>query len=389
MKLSSTDERDPEILKAAQNQVKNRTYTLANNGRPLQQGETLLDVAYASIDNWRKLQTGFTVFNYQITLQRLKERTSSKGHLPKGFPDVKNPDKYKFIPSSIGTVVLLDGHQKQLGFRCAIPEELIAQLEETQAMLPRKKAKECRRGKYVSRHWALWGDCMKKVQPSKEYTRDLPHSKSWLEANQALWTYLSQLLRQLEPDMYRTATNFDYLLGQQGQQSNFAEAWSGMAINQEMTPEARSDWHFDWQDSNQVFNCLVPFGTFTGADLLLVLGHKVTAVKEGNRSVLDLLTHKSNFDDRMRNNPIHKQWKNDRKAKAQKLLKGKRKIYAEIDREKKIKKQRTAYQQVEADEEEVHSGNQELKGEGNEELEELDPDDIEEWEEEAANRQAS
>jgi hypothetical protein len=198
-----------------------------------------------------------------------------------------------------------------------------------------------------------------KVQPSKENRKDYPHSKNWLDSNKALWTYLSELLRQLEPDMYRTATGFGYLLQLKGQHRNFAEAWSGMAINQKMTPEARSDWHYDWLDSEQVFNCLVPFGQFTGADLLLwdletrvqisrgevfffygrVLGHKVTPILHGNRSVLDLLTHKSNFDDKHRNFSITKKWKTDRKAKAKKPRNQKKKAYRLIDQQKKAQKQ--------------------------------------------------
>jgi hypothetical protein len=151
----------------------------------------------------------------------LKERTQWRGHVPKDFPDESNLYRFQYIPSSDGPVVLSDGHKKQLGFRCVIPEDVIARLEETEHMLPAKKAKESGRGKYVSRHYAIWGDCMRNVEPSREYKKDCPHSKKSLDANKALWKYLSQLLRQLEPDMYRTATNFGYLLKQKGHYTNF------------------------------------------------------------------------------------------------------------------------------------------------------------------------
>jgi hypothetical protein len=42
-----------------------------------------------------------------------------------------------------------------------------------------------------------------------------------------------------------------------------------MAINQEMTKGSQGEWHQDWQDSHRIFNCVVPFGKFTGADLAL------------------------------------------------------------------------------------------------------------------------
>jgi hypothetical protein len=91
-----------------------------------------------------------------------------------------------------------------------------------------------------------------------------------------------------------------------------------MAINQEMTKGSQGEWHQDWQGSHRIFNCVVPFGKFTGADLALwqpkvrlqlyrgeaffffgaLLAHKVMSVESGPRSCVDLFTHESNHDRR-------------------------------------------------------------------------------------------
>jgi hypothetical protein len=62
----------------------------------------------------------------------------------------------------------------------------------------------------------------------------------------------------------KTATNFKYL-----EAKHLAAAWGGMAINQEMTKGSQGEWHQDWQDCHRIFNRVVPFGKFTGADLAL------------------------------------------------------------------------------------------------------------------------
>jgi hypothetical protein len=102
-----------------------------------------------------------------------------------------------------------------------------------------------------------------------------------------------------------------------------------------MDPASTSKWHYDWQDSASVFNVLVPYGHFTGADLELwelntriqisrgevffffgrLIAHRITPVLSGTRSVLDLLTHKSNFDDKDRKFVDRKKWELNRKEK--------------------------------------------------------------------------
>jgi hypothetical protein len=212
---------------------------------------------------------------------------------------------------------------------------------------------ESKRGKFVKRHYAVWADCMDHIQPSAEYQKEFPHSQLWVAANEALWDHLSELLRRLEPQMFAKGTGFQYLKDEPGKYSNFAGAWSGMAINEQMDPASTSKWHYDWQDSASVFNVLVPYGHFIGADLELwelntriqisrgevffffgrILGHRVTSVLSGTRSVLDLLTHKSNFDDKNRKFKDRKKCELNRKEKRELNRKEKRRNDKAADRD--------------------------------------------------------
>jgi hypothetical protein len=40
-----------------------------------------------------------------------------------------------------------------------------------------------RPGKYPSRHYAISGDCMQMVKRTREYRKDCPHSRKWLDTN--------------------------------------------------------------------------------------------------------------------------------------------------------------------------------------------------------------
>jgi hypothetical protein len=236
--------------------------------------------------------------------------------------------------------IILDTHFKLSSLSRVSSYQFLGQAPRTKRHQPqphqlRSLQHNTGRGLFPHRHYAAWGDFAKDVYHSKEYRDDFPHSQNWLDANRALWDYLSNLLRLVRPEMWKTANNFKFL-----KEKHLAGAWSGMAINQDT--KDGGDVHQDWQDSQRVFNCVVPFGIFSGADLVLwqaglrfqlsrgevlfffgsLLAHHVTKVTSGRRSVVDLFTHKSNFDVRKRkfkateNRETYRKWGLEKKARA-------------------------------------------------------------------------
>jgi hypothetical protein len=158
---------------------------LENIGRSLQPGETLKDVAYKAILEWNTRKDTFQKIHFKIKYETLKDRSNSMGRMPDNIGNDSEVFNY-FIPSEQGPTLILDGHGKQLGFRCSIPLDLVEGLEDTAPVLPPRKAEDSKLGKFVKRHYAVWGDCMGHIQPSSEYTKELPHSQAWLDANKTL-----------------------------------------------------------------------------------------------------------------------------------------------------------------------------------------------------------
>jgi hypothetical protein len=224
-------------------------------GRKLEDRETLHDAVSKILSEWDQRQATFQSIRASISISNLKAKTKRKGILPPDVGNEKALNRFTLIPSSERPVEVLDCRGNLIAFRCSVPIDLIANLERTEAMLPRLKAQNTGRGLFPHRHYAAWGDFATEVYHSKEYRDDLPHSQNWLDANRALWDYLSNLLRLVRPEMWKTANNFKYL-----KEKHLAGAWSGMAINQDTKD---GDVHQDWQDSQRMFNCVVPFGIFS------------------------------------------------------------------------------------------------------------------------------
>jgi hypothetical protein len=194
---------------------------LENIGRDLAPKETLVDVAYKSIEEWEnKKKNDFETIKFTIKYETLKDRSKVKGKMPANIGNQRIVDKFQDIRSERGPILLVDGHSKPLGFRCSIPLELVEQLESTAAILPAREVEESTRGKFVKRHYAVWADYMKRIQPSGEYEKDFPHSQQWIAANESLWDHLSELMRKLDPQMFVKATGFQYLKDLPGKYTN-------------------------------------------------------------------------------------------------------------------------------------------------------------------------
>jgi hypothetical protein len=331
----SASSESTKIRNRAAHLIKDEIYTVANLGRKLEDGETLHDAVSKILSEWNQRQATLETRRASISVSKLKQKSRRKGILPPDVGNEKALKRFTLIPSSERPVEVLDCRKNLIAFRCSVPIDLIANLEQTEALLPPLKAHNTGRGLFPHRHYAAWGDFAKDVYHSKEYRDDFPHSQNWLDANRALWDYLSNLLRLVRPEMWKTANNFKFL-----KEKHLAGAWSGMAINQDT--KDGGDVHQDWQDSQRVFNCVVPFGIFSGADLVLwqaglrfqlsrgevlfffgsLLAHHVTKVTSGRRSVVDLFTHKSNFDVRKRkfkateNRETYRKWGLEKKARA-------------------------------------------------------------------------
>jgi len=256
------------------------------------------------------LQTLTSTVNYVD----LKDSRRS-GKLP--VYDINTQNTFRYIESDPDGYhhSLKDKNGVVLAYRVPIPASHITQLHKSQPLLPVHRIQPTARGIFHHRHYALWADYSPTIMKSKEYRQDLPHSQSWLDSNKPLFQKLSNTLRMLDPHMYVKFTSIDKYLPDG--YNRMAGAWHGVAINEYMRPqETRGDTHINWQDFPRGYNCVVPWGTFTGGAVVLwqakviyqlqqgealfflggVMAHQVQPILTGERNSLDLFTHKSSFD---------------------------------------------------------------------------------------------
>lgn len=266
------------------------------------------------LNMWEKRNEHLQIMTSNVSYLDLKQLKKSR-NLP--YQNDDNLASYPVIPSTVfdHPHALKDHHGMILAYRFRVPTEHITTLEESQPLLPARPILPNARGNFLHRHYAIWADYSKTILQSSEYRRDHPQSQQWLQTNQPLFKYLSNTLRMLDPEMYVKFTSVDRYLPPDFQR--MAGAWHGVAINENMQPNAtRAETHIDWQDYYRAYNAVVPWGTFTGGHVVLwqpkvvyelrpgdclffmggIMAHQISPVTSGVRNSLDLFTHKSSFD---------------------------------------------------------------------------------------------
>lgn len=213
------------------------------------------------------------------------------------------PKNLREIRSSVNHTQILDKNKRLLAYRYRVPLSLIKELETSASLLhaakPRqaapKKHNNAWRGPFSSRnynYWNIYGD----GNPffSVDFLQDLPHSERFLQKNAALFERLSQDLQLIAPDV---AFRFQSIAKEaaplsQEHQAKFRSCnlsppsryrplcgtFAGCAINNSMVPPVSESepessgcqLHRDKNDLASGLSALVPFGQFTGGNLILV-----------------------------------------------------------------------------------------------------------------------
>ena len=216
-------------------------------------------------------------------------------------------------PSTPYPLQIQDSQGNLLGYRFRVPEEFIQTLNDSQQQLPAIPPIHTVRGDFQVRHYAIWADSAKSPFMSAEYRRQLPHSQQWLDDNNRLFQRLSDDLRFIEPKMFVKFRSVLPLLPPQVEP--LCGIWHGCAINSGLDDPVGSGTHQDVKDYTRGFNCVLPYGEFTGADLVLwqlklmvelrpgdvfmfygsLIAHNVTGIESGERCSVDMFCHGNVF----------------------------------------------------------------------------------------------
>ena len=260
------------------------------------------------LQQWEKMQKGMTRTTSPITYVQLKE--DRKGVQKEVLEAAKQEDVDTFtvIKSHENHHAIIDERGEILGYRYRIKPQLLETLAETTSNLPHTGINAGNRGNYPTRHYAVWRDYSKKPFESSEYRKELPASKEWCEKNGKLFEYLSDGLRMISPMTYVRYGGARPYLKARHKLKPLCGIWFGVAINEEVTGSTGT--HLDFGDSG--FNCVVPWGEYTGGGLVLwqlkmivelepgdafffmgsLIAHNVGEI-EGVRNSIDLFCHKN------------------------------------------------------------------------------------------------
>jgi hypothetical protein len=297
---------DPTQLESRLNHL---LQTKVFNDVTVPQGQSRRQYARRALKLWYKSNHDCKVITTRRSWQQLKADAAPRGTLKTPHPE--HLDSYELVPSSPRPCLVLDPTGRIIAYKFRVPLYLIAALSESSEQLPLKNAKTHKRGHFDLSHFALWADYSPHVFMSKEYCDQLPHSETFLQANQKLLDNLSNHLRLLSPELYSLYSTVDKHLSPS--QKRLSGAWHGVAVNRQIgsTDELRA--HKDWKDWSKGLNAVVPWGDYTGGGLTMynlrlrwelkpgdviffagrVVSHGVEEVTSGVRNSLDLFVHNS------------------------------------------------------------------------------------------------
>ncbi|KAI9781520.1 MAG: hypothetical protein M1839_005935 [Geoglossum umbratile] len=215
--------------------------------------------------------------------------------------------EFQVLASSNNHLRIEDQSGHLLAYRLRVPTTYTQTLNNTDSLIPIIPFTKHERGNTVNRHWGMWKKYVAEPRMTSEYCRDQPYAQQWLEANEGLFGYLSDVLRLLEPEMYMRYNSILPFLPDGVQPS--CGAWHACAINQGMITEGKA--HFDYSDYHCGLNAVTGWGDHTTAKLILwqlglalevkpgdavlflgrVLIHNAVDIQGGARSVVDCFTH--------------------------------------------------------------------------------------------------
>ena len=149
------------------------------------------------------------------------------------------------------------------------------------------------RGSYSTRHLTVWCAYAKKPFISRELKDDEAANLEFLNANQKLWTKLSDILGQISPSTYKAFLRYPL----PKELKRFCTAWAGCVVNLGDKDPVQTKPHRDVKESIFGFSCVVPAGNYSGGDLILYDLEMIIELAPGDVFMFpDSLIHHANED---------------------------------------------------------------------------------------------
>ncbi len=266
------------------------------------------------VKSWKKKQKDMRVVVVEEEVAKLRKNEKRRDNVAARWGRVDTSD-FERVESSQQHLCLMNSRGEVLGYRIRLPSGVFETFRRSAAALPRSRRTTHCRDRSSVQHWVVWSDYSPKGRPrlSKQYREANGKGDGvavkWIEENQELVRLLSNTLRMISPHKYaRGVKAGEQMEKEEGLEPSF-QAWCGVALNEGMMGEGGMV-HKDAKDFGM--NCAVPWGNFTGGDVVLLelkmkvevkagdafffrgdcLAHKREAV-QGVRGLADIFTHKN------------------------------------------------------------------------------------------------
>lgn len=161
------------------------------------------------------------------------------------------------IPSEERATLVVDRDGCVLAYKFRIPDDLHQKLVESSLFLSQAKRA----------NYSLWATSTEEIAMSLDYRKHLPESENFFEYNRELWNVLDDVLRLLDPVMYRKYTNVDQFLKED--EKRLAGAWHGAIVNRQTGSKEEAVPRKNWKDWSKGLTAMIPWGDYEGGDVKL------------------------------------------------------------------------------------------------------------------------
>ena len=202
-----------------------------------------------------------------------------------------------------------DKHGQLLIYRLPISSQYTETLSATAHLIPSSRATEHRRGHTSEKYWGLWRKYKMEPHMTGEYKKDFPASQQWLDANQAYFKHMSNVLRLLDPRIYVRYISVNQFLPEGLRPA--CRVWHACGIMRDMM--AKGTPHKDPSDYHCGFNVSTAWGDYTTARMVFweleitvevqkgeaifflprIITHNAVDVQGGVRNVVDAFVHEN------------------------------------------------------------------------------------------------
>lgn len=246
--------------------------------------------------SWRRLirATGRDVRTYRVDFTTQPELAAQRSRLAggrQGYTPVDHLDRpvgidawrsFDVIESADEHCQIVDRLGNVLAYRYRLPAPLVDLLQAASDELGvRKHSVKGGQGRFPVRYYTIWKRQLNIPRYSGDYIDQRPQADRFLARIAPLLKRLAHDLRLISPQCHTRYRHLQRRIEAVGLRC-LAGVWPGLNLNQRQTASQGVSVHKDFLDLPSGMNVVVPFGRWSGGDVVLWQVYKVVKLRPGD-----------------------------------------------------------------------------------------------------------